>query len=172
MSPKSVSERMDAQLVEPDQEDPSSHASPNVQNSPINQTNIPPLSIDALKQCIEWWAQYGAQITQDHSPQNPSQNPSLPLQEVEGVESQEKEHFTQSKGNEERFTKELPMPRGEAKLVDRGSQSEVNEATIATEWVKKIKHTFEDTMLDEETKTIVVMRLVEKGAKSWWESLK
>ena len=69
-------------------------------------------------------------------------------------------------------TKDLSKLIKVARLLGCENFSGVYDATIAREWLERVKDTFRDMRLDDESKMLVVVRLLEKGAKTWWENLK
>ena len=170
MPPKGTRRRRGALQVQPEQEGSSSHAPTNAQNPQTTQANIPPPPLDAFRQCMEWWAQHGAQFAQNNPPQNPPQNTPPPPQEVEEEEEdmQEEEQMPRREEQVVKPTKDLSKLIKEARLLGCENFSGVYDATIAREWLERVKDTFRDMRLDDESKMLVVVRLLEKGAKTWW----
>ncbi|XP_039117955.1 uncharacterized protein LOC120253788 [Dioscorea cayenensis subsp. rotundata] len=59
-----------------------------------------------------------------------------------------------------------------ARQLGCGSFDGTSDAMIAKEWVKRVIATFDDMSLGGETRLVVATRLLEAGARIWWESLK
>ena len=62
--------------------------------------------------------------------------------------------------------KELSKLIKEARLLGCENFSGVYDATVAREWIERIKDTFRDMKLDDKAKMMVVTRLLEKRAKT------
>ncbi|XP_017985245.1 PREDICTED: caskin-1-like [Theobroma cacao] len=60
----------------------------------------------------------------------------------------------------------------EARQLDYVSFTSELDPTVAKDWINQVSETFFDIRLDDDLKLMVTTRLLEKRARTWWNSVK